>query len=188
MGVGGLAYDDSAAAVFGVTLLLFWLVPATWYIVARLLSWHKLCGCGRKAEGSENVSGASGVATARSRAEAAKLRIIAKVADKPDVLMTPRFQVRMQPRGGLFATHMSKYAQHGVPAVASVLPQPTSPAFKYFPLQALLVTTAIAAAIFLFLVLRAAGQTDLAQYDPYAVRDSTACVANRQRSLPRPRQ
>ena len=36
--------------------------------------------------------------------------------------------------------------------------------------QVLLVVTAVAAALFLFLVLRAAGQTDLAQYDPYAVR------------------
>ena len=95
MGVGGLAYDDSAAAVFGVTLLLFWLVPATWYILARLLAWHKLCGCGRK-EGEDEAGGVgSGAAVARSRAEAAKLRIIAKVADKPDVLMTPRFQVRL---------------------------------------------------------------------------------------------
>jgi hypothetical protein len=88
--MGNLAYDDNAAAVFGVTLLLFFLVPAIWSVTARLCSFYRLCGCGAAKAGDAGA----GAARARTKAEEAKLRVFTRAAERPDVLMTPRFQVR----------------------------------------------------------------------------------------------
>jgi hypothetical protein len=77
-----LNYDNNAASVFGVTLLLFYLVPAVWYILHRVLTVGK----------QQKTDDVPDLGQARTKAEADKLRRIAR-SQKPDVLMTNSFKV-----------------------------------------------------------------------------------------------
>lgn len=86
--MGNLSYDDSAAAMFGLTLLLFYLVPAIWYIVKRVVSFYYA-----KSKANAATVRANTVASARSQAEQNKLRVYATASTKPDVLLTPGFRI-----------------------------------------------------------------------------------------------
>lgn len=113
-----LEYDDSAASVFATTLLLVYLIPASIYIVRRLV-WF---GC-------KTVRTAPATSTARSADEAKKQRVLEKL--NADLLWTNFF-------------------------------------------KGFVLATAIAALIFVTLLLRSSGQAELAQYDPYEVRSNSA--------------
>lgn len=97
-----LSYDDNAASVFGVTMLLFYLFPASWYIIKRIRTYHqkqKLAGEGGEVfvddeetfPGAGFAAGGQGVEP-RSRAEAKKLQLL-KASAKRDVLWTRNFKL-----------------------------------------------------------------------------------------------
>jgi hypothetical protein len=94
-----LSYDDNAASVFGVTMLLFYLFPATWYIIKRIRTFNQKL---KAAEGGEvlvedddmplSTTGKGKAVEPRSRAEARKIQLL-KATAKRDVLWTKGFKL-----------------------------------------------------------------------------------------------
>lgn len=93
----GLSYDDNAASVFGVTILLFYLIPASWFIIKRIRTFQlkqKLAGEGGEVFADDDEGGAAAITSVapRSRAEAKKIHLL-KASAKRDVLWTTNFKL-----------------------------------------------------------------------------------------------